>query len=317
MAIDFNQRLKPATRLRFGALRALHAAGVLKLLAPLIFSQLPKLGERWARVTFKGVEPSERDVFVAVYPKAGNNWTMQIAIQIAHRGAAEFEHIHELVCWPHSPVPELIAPMDSPAHERSPTKLRVIKTQLPLPGTPYNDRGRYLVVVRDPRDTLVSMHHFLNGVIGGIIDQQFSIEDLHQFILDERMPVCWAEHAAGWWALREQPNVMLATFREMKRDLGGVVSRAAEVMGVALTEAEHAEVVRRSSFAYMKAHEDQFAPPIPTYRGEQAKMIRSGEVGGGKVELTQAQRDALDVHYKAKLKALGSDLPYDALFNSD
>src|SRR5690606_3570747 len=39
--------------------------------------------------------PSARDVLVCSYFKTGTNWTMQIAVQIAHRGRAEFAHIHD------------------------------------------------------------------------------------------------------------------------------------------------------------------------------------------------------------------------------
>ena len=44
--------------------------------------------------------PTANDVLICSYFKSGTNWTMQIAVQIAHRGRAEFEHIHDLVAWP-------------------------------------------------------------------------------------------------------------------------------------------------------------------------------------------------------------------------
>ncbi|MFT4974650.1 MAG: hypothetical protein ACI8S6_000533 [Myxococcota bacterium] len=251
------------TRMFFGALRALGAVGLARPVLAAATGQLHRLSKKWESI-FDGFEPSERDVFVAVYPKAGNNWMMQIAVQIAHRGAAEFDHIHGLVVWPHFPMHEVIVPMDSPVHDRSPTGLRVIKTQTPHPSTPYNDKAHYLIVLRDPRDTMVSMYHFVNGIIGGIVD---------------------------------------------------VVRRCAATMGVELTEAETAAVVERSGFAHMKAHESQFTPPIPSPRGQGAKMIRSGKTGEGKRALTAAQRTVLDTHYRKKLAELGSDLPYDAMFN--
>ena len=46
--------------------------------------------------TFK---PTRHDVVIASFFKSGTNWTMQIAIQVAWRGKAEFEHIHDLVPW--------------------------------------------------------------------------------------------------------------------------------------------------------------------------------------------------------------------------
>src|SRR5215471_4515279 len=74
----------------------------------LVFFPLSKIfARRWPRTisraltrflsNFPNYEPGEHDVLVCAYFKSGTNWTMQIATQIAYRGAAEFEHIHDLV----------------------------------------------------------------------------------------------------------------------------------------------------------------------------------------------------------------------------
>ena len=48
---------------------------------------------------------------------------MQIAQQIASLGAAEFDHIHDLVAWPDAPFPEIRARLNDPAiAERSPVE---------------------------------------------------------------------------------------------------------------------------------------------------------------------------------------------------
>ena len=52
---------------------------------------------------FPSYAPRPEDVFICSYFKSGTNWTMQMAVQIAHRGRAEFEHIHNLVAWPDIP----------------------------------------------------------------------------------------------------------------------------------------------------------------------------------------------------------------------
>ena len=54
--------------------------------------------------TFPKYEPSAADVFICSYFKSGTNWTMHIALQIAFRGGARFEHVHDLVAWPETPL---------------------------------------------------------------------------------------------------------------------------------------------------------------------------------------------------------------------
>ncbi len=61
---------------------------------------------------------------------------MQISQQIAHYGAAEFNHIHELVPWPDGPSGPVGDLNDPRFAEESPTGLRVIKTHLPAEHVP-------------------------------------------------------------------------------------------------------------------------------------------------------------------------------------
>jgi len=314
MPKEFNHRLTFRSRMFFGFLRFLDKVGLSKTFLKMALKRAPQARAKMEKKTFEGYTPTEHDVFVAVYPKSGNNWTMQIAQQIVNRGVEDYTHIHDVVAWPHAPLSELVIPLDKPVHEESPTKMRVIKTQLKHPATPYNEHGRYIVVLRDPKDVVVSMYHFANGLIGNVVDVQFSLDALVNAILQERFPLCWAEHNASWWALKDKDNVQILTFPEMKQDLKGTVETLAKFMEVVLTIDEVDTITAHSEFPYMKENEQRFSPPWPTFRGESAKMLRSGKVGDAKKALTDEQRTALDEHYRQKLAKLGSNLPYDALF---
>lgn len=317
MSRDFVARLPLHNRAFFAFVRLLDTLGLgQRFLSFMLRRVLPVAFERLMMRSFDGYTPTERDVFVAVYPKAGNNWLMQIAAQIVFKGKIPYEHIHDVVAWPQSPISAFVVPLSAPVHEQSPAGMRVIKTQIKHPGTPYSPRAQYLTVLRDPGDVMVSMHTFVNALLAGVVRVQFTLDELHAYVVADRFPICWAEHAASWWALRDKPNVSVFLFRDMKADLDGVVRQIAAQLGVSLTEAEHAAVVEHSSFGWMKAREDLFAPPFPSFRGEGAVLINKGQVGGSKAMLSPAQREALDAHYRRKLAALGSDLPYDDLFGA-
>jgi hypothetical protein len=45
---------------------------------------------------FAGYEPTGSDVFVSTFAKSGTNWMMQLAHQIAFRGAGDYAHIHDV-----------------------------------------------------------------------------------------------------------------------------------------------------------------------------------------------------------------------------
>lgn len=312
----FNARLTLPHKLAFGVFRGAHALGLGSAMSKRVVAFFPKLVAKM-EATLEDYEPSERDVFVCAYPKGGNNWLMQLAVQTAHKGAAEFDHIHDLVAWPHFALQELLVEIGSPQHESAPTGLRIIKNQMTRRATPFDERAHYLAVVRDPKDVIVSIFHFVNGILGGLVDAQITLDQVCDFFLAGRFGVCWAEHAHGWWELRERDNVLFLRFAEMRADLPGTVSRIAEQLDVQLRPEEQAAVIERSSFAWMKAREELFAPTVPTYRGDDVAMIRKGLVGESRQALRPEQRSALDDYYRRRLAELGSDLPYDDWFADD
>lgn len=306
----------PTFRERF-ALRTLWCLGRIglgRLVTRAYLGMLTRLGPVGMPLVFRGYEPTSADVFVCTVSKSGTNWMMQIVAQIADRGDAHFDDIHQIVPWPEAPVASQVAPLSTPP--RSVTGLRAIKTHVPAAHVPLRDEARYVVVVRDPKDVLISSHHFVGGVIGGIWGAPPGLDDWLARFVERRFPLgSWAEHTAGWWALRDRPNVLVVTFDELKQDLAGQVERVAALMGVSLTPEEHAAVVEKSTFAWMKAHQRLFRTPVPSFE-QRAVMIREGRSGSANEALTQQQRDAIDRVCREELRELGSDFPYDALFGS-
>jgi len=265
----------------------------------------------------KVYQPTKHDVFVATYAKSGTNWAMQICQQIAGRGGSEFEHILDVVCWPESGFPEVVRFDDKTPQQNSPTGLRVIKTHLPATSVPYGTDATYVTIIRDPKDVLVSAYYFALGILG--IRHKVSPEQWLDMCLTERLFITrWAEHTAGFWTWRERPNVFVRTFYQLKQDRLGAITEIARKMGVELSKAEFDAVVERSSFAYMKAHEHQFAPPDSPLQPSNAapQMIRRGAAGESREWMTDDIRDRLDALCRRELKLLGSDFPYDEHFGS-
>lgn len=268
---------------------------------------------RKARV-FAGYEPTPHDVFVATFPKSGTNWAMQMALQIAWRGAAEFEHVHELAAWPEAAFTGIVPLGDPGPRERCPTHRRVIKTAIDAAFVPYREAATYVSVVRDPKDVFVSTYHFIFGVFD--LFDAVTLEEWLALFLSPQFPGgSWARHTASWWALRERPNVRVLPFADLKRDLPGAVRSVAAAMRVELDEAELARVAERCSFEHMQQHEDRFAPPRMLFTRSRAKMVRAGRVGGSGELLSRSQQAAIDRYFQAELAALGSDFPYAELFD--
>lgn len=269
-----------------------------------------------AKYDFGDYRPTASDVIVCTFPKCGTNWAMQIAHQVATRGAGEFDHIHDVVPWPDFSVQEAVLPLaDTSVLTASPTGLRVIKTHLEWDRIPHSDEARYLCVVRDPKDAFVSGYHFIREVLFGPLMP--SVPVWLRLTCSTSAPFIWSEHLHGYWKERHRPNVMVITFEEMKADLSDAVGRIAAFMDVKLSESEFKTVCEKSSFTYMKSIGERFEPPaITPFSSAKRVLIRSGVSGGSSELLNPTQQAMLDDHFRADLERLGSDFPFDVAWRS-
>jgi len=264
---------------------------------------------------FGDYQPDTRDVLVCSYGKSGTNWSLQIVHQIAHLGAGEFSHIHEVAPWPDAPAPGYAIPITNTAsRDAAPTGMRAIKTHLPWRCIPHTDTAKYVCVVRDPKDMIVSGYHFFQSVMLGPLMPPVSLWMDH-IMSEESFLGSWTEHLHGFWDQRHRENVLFLTFEEMKRDLPHAVDRIAALMGVPLTESQRAAVIEKSSFAYMKSIDHKFYPglvsPLGTPHGS---MMRQGESKAAGGLLIPEQRAQIDAYYKQALHKRGCDFPYGEMF---
>jgi Sulfotransferase domain len=271
-----------------------------------------------ARNPFGCYTPGEQDVFVMAYPKSGQNWMLQIVYQLIHHGKGEFDHIHSVVPWPdvvlatrtwrNYAIPLRLAT----AWRTAPEPKRVIKTHLDWELLPYSKEARYIAVIRDPKDVFVSFYFFArNNLLGRAMPSLSAI--YRSYLKGESLMGSWALNAAGYWAQRHRPNVLVVSFASMKRDLEATVRRLAEFLEIRVSDEVIQEVCRKSSFDYMKSIDERFAPFQGAPWRSKTFMMRNGEQGASSALLTPEQQREIDAIFIAELQKLGSDLPYDKI----
>jgi len=211
---------------------------------------------------------SPTDVLVASFPKCGTTWLKSLCFAAARRSS-------------HPPLDGGHPLLRRNAHDcvRSIDTLRFLQgggdddgeaprllgTHLPyslLPARATAEDGsgcRIVYVIRDPKDTLVSLWHFNSGVVltapgGGDANgappppEKTKFEEAFELFCQGRYGLGpqW-EHAREYWeASRRRPgSVLCLRYEEMLRDPAGNLRKIAAFMGCPFSEAEEeAGVVR-------------------------------------------------------------------------
>jgi hypothetical protein len=188
----------------------------------------------------------------------------------------------------------------------------VIKTHYNWDLLPYSNDAHYITVIRDPKDVFVSSYFFFvkNGSMG---DSGISIETWLDMFLSEKFPFwgSWIVNAVGYWAERRRPNVIVMSFKSMKRDLRGTVRKLADFLDVRVPGEVIDAVCEKSSFEHMKQIDEKFRMWNMIPWVNPGPMIRKGKQGGSSELLTAEQQRRIDQYFIGELKRLGSDFPYE------
>lgn len=252
----------------------------------------------------------KQDVIVTTYPKSGTTWMKQIAVQIGYLGEGEYDHIDDVVPWPDNLVPQEGPELnDISGLSDSPTGLHVIKSHLEAEYVPYDTGVKCICVIRDPKDTLVSVVHFENGFNKLLFDHTVPVNEwIAAFQTDRFIYQPWAELTDSWWTLRDRDNVLIMFYEDMKKDPETAVKQVAQFLEIELTRDQLSKVLEKSSFKYMKANDDKFAPPVGD--AGRVPMVRSGRSGNSKELFSADVQRQIDEYCIRKLSELGSDFPY-------
>jgi hypothetical protein len=148
-------------------------------------------------------------------------------------------------CFPGRPCEaERIAQLPSP---------RILKTHLParlLRDHVTKNKVKVVVVIRNPLDALVSYYDFYktNGAINykGSWEEFFALAKDNKLLFGDVMD--WTR---DWWTYRDQENVHIVQYEEMKANLKAVIQRVAAFLQKDLTAAQLDRIAAATSFQSM------------------------------------------------------------------
>jgi hypothetical protein len=183
---------------------------------------------------------------------------------------------------------------------------RVFKLHEPAEYVYTPKSGKFIYVAREGMDVALSAFHHHMEVGNGT-------HDFNLFFDGFLRSSAWFKQVARWWELRNEPNVLFITFRDLKNRREETIRKIAAFLDVDLDDARLARTLERTGFEYMKKHENKFSHNEGVHwllsLRTQRSFIRKGEMNAGAAALDEHQRARFAERYA---KILGhTDLDLD------
>jgi len=207
------------------------------------------------RQHFRPLAPRDGDVFITSWGKSGTTLMQQMFHQIrmvAATGAGDmdFDDISRMTPWEDT---ALILDFDMNVPQRA--HPRGFKSHREYERLPPG--ARYLVTLRDPKETYVSFHRFFDG--WHIEKGAISLEDFWPLWMGGGPGGCdYFTHLLSWYARRDKADTLLASYRWAAGNRPAMIARLAGFMGLELTAEQAALVEAMTARDFMHAHKDRF-----------------------------------------------------------
>lgn len=231
---------------------------------------------RWA-----GYQARADDIIIATYPKCGTTWMQRIVSMMVFK-SADPQPIQDISPWPdmrlRGPIEAVLAQAEAQTHRR------FFKSHLPYDALPVYAGVKLIHVARDGRDAAMSFHNHQSNYTPDAIQRMSEVSLTDPKFLTPFTPpsadaadyfhawLCGDEdglgdpHAsffhieASYWAARDEPNVLLVHYNDLKADRAGEMRRIAEFLEIDISAELWPELVDAASFEAMKLQGETLLP---------------------------------------------------------
>ncbi|XP_065216903.1 luciferin sulfotransferase-like [Planococcus citri] len=213
-------------------------------------------------------EVYDDDIWVSSFPKSGTTWTQEMVSSILNEPESNKSKLAErfpFIDFNFLINKEVRKHKDPEFYEKLMSVVsyenlaqrprpRYIKTHLAFELLPSklrhkDSKTKIIYVIRNPRDTCISLYHQKTAHRGfdGTLEQFAEL-----FIKDLVTYGPYWKHVLGYWNQRHRSNILVLTYEEMKKDLPEVLVRVSEFLDKPLTAERINHLCHHLSFDTMK-----------------------------------------------------------------
>ena len=268
---------------------------------------LPKFIKQEDLDKLKDLALRDDDVWIVTYPKAGTTWTQYIVHLIHNGGIDDGKKISEAVPWIETGT------SDAPVTAEDLTPPRAFKSHMPyerMPcGLPNATPCKYIYVARNPKDLATSFYHHYHAYHAPGIEWK---EFLEYFLVGKVEFGDYFDHILGWWAHRDDDNVLFIKFEDLKRDPVTTITQIATFMGYShLSQEVMKDIAEKTAFDKMQSNDTVNYSWSSSRRDSQAPpFMRKGAIGDWKTQFSAEDIQRLDKVCHDRLTGTGLTFYY-------
>ncbi len=249
----------------------------------------------------KSFEPRPTDVIITPWSKSGTTWLQQIVHGLRSGGDMDFDDISRISPW--IEVADALG-VDLDADQG--WEPRVFKSHYNHHAVPKG--CRYIVSFREPHEVMVSYYRFYEGWL--FEPGTVSLDEYVGFHLDRSKSKDYWTHIESWWAMRDDPSVLVLSYELMREDLRAHVALVADFLGIEADDALIDLVTHQATRAFMLEHVDKFNDQM---HRERAEAVGALPPGAGATKVTSGEPDPVRYRLPDHIEATMEDHWRDAM----
>ncbi len=271
---------------------------------------------------WKNYQPRHDDILIATYSKCGTTWMQRIVSMLVF-GSAKPAKVWEISPWPDmllfGPIEQILATAEAQNHRR------FFKTHLPYDALPIYEGTKIIHVARDGRDAAMSLHNHLSNFSASSLARlnEISLGDpkfgdtypavpgdparfFHEWVSNPVFEgqgdplVSFFNVENTYWAAKDDSNMLLVHYADLKTDRAGEMRRIAKFLGIEIQESVWPSLIEAAGFEAMKRQGAELIPAAENLFEDGAdRFFNKGTNGRWQDVFTKADL----AFYDAKVKA--------------